>query len=209
MRIEPVIVARQRTLLNLHELAWFAVDVTLDFVTRLVRRLETHRASFYEKQLTVAHAQHRLRQLATELLRIDYHPYLVPLGFVVEELREAALKLPRYPEAAVPLLLRSRESLRLAEIHVELQRFIFVLTRISLGVRTVPTNGSLETRREALTRKFSAIKDETFVHPVRTKVLGLLEQARGPICLPTLQSIEVARGLLKQAGDVLGRLPTV
>ncbi len=209
MRIEPVVIARQKTLLNLHELAWFVIDMALDFVTHLVQQLETRRQRFYENELTVARAQHRLRQHATELLRVDVHPFLVPLGFVVDEFREAALKLPKHPEAAVALLLRSRESLRLAEIHVELQRFIFVLTRIQLGIRPVPKAGELEGRRVALRKRFAAINDEGFRFPVRGQVLALLDQASEPLAVPTRESCEIARGFLKQAGDVLGRLPTI
>lgn len=206
MRIEPVVVMRQKVLLNLHELACFSIGVALDFVSGLVRELDTHRTRFYSDHLNVARSQNRLRHFATELRRIDFHPYLVPLTLVVQELRASAYDLPTRPAQAVQTLLRARESLRLCQFQVELQRFILILTRVTLNTRPMVLFKALE-RILSLERTLRDISDNSFQYPVRFDLFKLLSEARALLIAPTAATCTTAREVLKQAADLLGRPP--
>ncbi|MDI6741091.1 MAG: hypothetical protein QME74_12120 [Candidatus Edwardsbacteria bacterium] len=200
MCIEPVVVMRQKALLNLFYLTEYQIEVTLDLVNRLLR-LPLRRREL--KTLDRRRLANRLNFLGQELDRFEFNPYRLSFSDAAGELRLAAKDLfglgqTDWPRALPPLEI-TRRSLEIKQRQIEIERIIFALTRQHYGVATHLTLDEAARRIRQINRFFEALDDSRFKRRIRLAVLNSLDAAL--MNLPSAP--DLARESLKSASELL------
>lgn len=177
MAIDPHIVARQKTLLNMIQVAELRLDAVDHFLDLLLRR-DGLRPLFERRERRVIAGQ--LECYAQELERIDFAPYRNACRETARDLREARdrIRTAGTMNGVTMLairrpLARARRAIAVKRLQKEIERLIFLLTRtLVLEKRKAATHkieeavARIETRLEGTVAALVNIDDRTFRRPV-------------------------------------------
>jgi len=211
MRIDPHIEARQKSFVNMIQLAELYLAAVNDFLTLLLRR-DGLRPLFDRSNAIAAH----LEYCAQDLEEIDFNPYRHACLETVRDLREAR-DLIRHGKLDAEtlktirrLLVKCRSAIAIKRLQVELERDIFRLTRLlQRGRFSTPGEGmnlrlmTLAAKLKGTHAQLIGIDESGFRRPVCREATKLVEEARTRVLSNERKDIEDMRELLKRASAAL------
>ena len=218
MAIDPHIVARQKTLLNMIQLAELRLEGLDHFLELLFRRNGLLPLLDPRKRKVVAT---QLEYFAQELDRIDFHPYRNACQNTARDLRETRdfIRVAARMDSAAMLtirhsLARARSSVAIKGLQKEIERLIFILTRaLILNEKRIATRrigemvSRIEERLDGTTASLVKIDDHDFRHPVCAQGASLLRLAEDELASfckgGNLKQLANAREILKRASAAL------
>ncbi|MBI4090397.1 MAG: hypothetical protein HY422_00030 [Candidatus Komeilibacteria bacterium] len=180
MRIEPHILGRQQVLLSLIHLAELYLEVTKDFLDKLLE-FDGFKPLFeYPRRIVIAD---HLEFLAQELVTLEFNPYREMCLRSVEDMRSArdTLRLKRLSredwQRFRELLKRCDIAITIKNIQVRIERSILHLTKFQHEGGTLPTGVTL-LEIQTLIQELLDCHDSILEKPVCTTALGHLDAAK-------------------------------
>ncbi len=186
MVIDPHIEARQKTLVNMIQLAELRLQRVDDLLALMLRR-DGLKPLFDHTQRKVVTAQ--LRYDAQDLETIDFLPYRRTCQETARDLRDAAAAIERGPLdrrgmlAIRTLLEKSRNAITIKRCQIEIERLIFQVMRVEQQSAKRIATEAIHATIVSVKRALSRVEERGFRHPVCAEALRHLEAAQSSVLI--------------------------